>query len=413
MNRRHFLGLMTLAGASLAGCRFYPSEGLSNPCLAAGLPPALRNHDLIRQCWEGIDAGQFWDCHVHLAGLGDSDSGIWVNPEMRSLLHPVQYIQFRYYLDAACADEEEVGAHSSVDEAYVTRLQLLHRDFPPEARFMLLAFDYYHDEAGRRDAQLSAFHVPNAYAQRVAADFAGFEWIASIHPYREDSVETLAWCVQHGARAVKWLPGAMGIDPASPLCDRFYEAMARHGIPLLSHAGKEYAISVEGGQGLNNPLLLRRPLERGVRVILAHCASLGEYTDIDKGPEGPPVDSLSLFYRLAAEREFRGRIHGDLSAVTLVNRERTILERIYGREAFHEMLINGSDYPLPGIMPLISTQGFVAWGFLPQAEANVLVEIRRYNPLLYDFMLKRRLGVNGAYLDPVAFHSRRVFSDAG
>lgn len=404
--------MTALAGASLTGCRFYPAEGLSNPCFPSGLPPALREHALVSQCWEGIDAGQFWDCHVHLAGTGDSGSGIWVNPEMRSLLHPVQYTQFRYYLDAACADGGEEGLQSTVDEAYAERLRLLHGDFPPATRFMLLAFDYYHDEGGNRQTQLSAFHIPNQYARRVAADYAGFEWIASIHPYREDSVETLAWCVRNGAKAVKWLPGAMGIDPASPLCDRFYEALVRHDIPLLTHTGKEYAVSVEGGQRLNNPLLLRRPLERGVRVILAHCASLGEYDDIDKGSGGPPVDSLSLFYRLASEAQYRGRIYGDLSAVTLVNRKRSILERVFGRMDFHAMLINGSDYPLPGIMPLISTQGFVDWGFLAQAEADVMVEIRRYNPLLYDFMLKRRIAVEGARLSPVVFHSRRVFHGA-
>ncbi len=412
MNRRRFLGLLALAGASLSGCRFYPAEGMSNPCLKQGLPPQLRDHELLRQCWEGIDARQFWDCHVHLAGTGDSDSGIWVNPDMRSPWHPIQYTQFRYYLDAACVDGNELDSPGGVDAAYVERLRHLHRDFPPEARFMLLAFDYYHDGNGRKNAQMSAFHVPNSYAQRVAAAYPGFEWIASIHPYREDSVEALAWCARHGARAVKWLPGAMGIDPASPRCDRFYAALVRHDIPLLSHTGKEYAISVEGGQALNNPLRLRRPLEHGVRVILAHCASLGEYADIDRGEDGPQVDSLSLFHRLAAERRYAGRIFGDLSAVTLVNRARSILERLWGRSEFHGRMINGSDYPLPGIMPLISTQGFVDWGFLAREEAGVLVEVRRYNPLLYDFMLKRRLSIGGVRLPSAVFHSRRIFQHA-
>ena len=83
MNRRRFLGLLTLAGATLSGCRYWPSEGLHNPCLQGPSPDELLNHDLVQQCWEGIDTRQFWDSHVHLAGLGDSDSGIWINPDMR------------------------------------------------------------------------------------------------------------------------------------------------------------------------------------------------------------------------------------------------------------------------------------------------------------------------------------------
>ena len=50
-----------------------------------------------------------------------------------------------------------------------------------------------------------------------------------------------------GARAVKWLPSAMGIDPASAKCDRFYEALNRLDLPLIAHAGLEL---VPGGSGV-------------------------------------------------------------------------------------------------------------------------------------------------------------------
>ena len=63
-----------------------------------------------------------------------------------------------------------------------------------------------------------------------------------------------------GARAVKWLPSAMGIDPASPLCDDFYRTLARLDLPLISHAGTENAVHGVGRSELGNPLKLRRPL---------------------------------------------------------------------------------------------------------------------------------------------------------
>jgi mannonate dehydratase len=220
----------------------------------------------------------------------------------------------------------------------------------------------------------------------------------------------LQWCVANGARAVKWLPGAMGIDPNSQKCDLFYESLAKDGIPLLTHSGEEQAVSVSGGEGVNNPLLMRRALDHGVRVIFAHCASLGKSVDVDKGPHGPWVSNLELFYRLVAEKDYQGRVFGDISAITQVNRDKAVIEAIFNRAEWHSQLINGSDYPLPGVLPIISTQNFVDWGFIEQSEADVLAQIRRYNPLLFDFVLKRAIKINGGKLAPTVFESRRIFS---
>ena len=114
-------------------------------------------------------------------------------------------------------------------------------------------------------------------AARLHREYPGdFEWIASVHPYRENAVEALEQANKAGARAVKWLPPAMGMDPGAARCDAFYTALVRLGLPLLVHAGDEKAVHGSGRQDYGNPLLLRRPLEHGVKVIVAHCASLGQ-----------------------------------------------------------------------------------------------------------------------------------------
>jgi mannonate dehydratase len=68
-----------------------------------------------------------------------------------------------------------------------------------------------------------------------------------------------------------------------------------------------------------------------------------------------------------------------------------------------------SDYPLPGVVPLFSLRRFVKQQFLTDAQAQVLSEIRRYNPLLFDFVLKRSLVSGGQHFTPVVFESRRLF----
>ena len=60
-------------------------------------------------------------------------------------------------------------------------------------------------------------------------------------------------------------------------------------------------------------------------------------------------------------------------------------------------------------MPLFSLRRFVRQQFITDAQAQVLSEIRPYNPLLFDFVLKRSLVSGGHRFMPVVFESRRVF----
>ena len=57
----------------------------------------------------------------------------------------------------------------------------------------------------------------------------------------------------------------------------------------------------------------------------------------------------------------------------------------------HPRLVNGSDYPLPAIDPVIRTGQLVEEGFLSARERPWINEIYDYNPITFDFVLKRRL----------------------
>ena len=409
MKRRNLvLGAAALAAgaAGLAAWRYWPEQGLWNPCRAR-LPRRLAAHELVARAWQGIEPARMWDTHVHLVGSGDSGSGIWLNPRMASLLSPADYARRIFFLNAGCAHE----AKGSVDAAYVERMHNLVDGLRPGVKLMLFAFERAYDEAGNVDLEASEFYVPNEYARDTArAHPHYFEWVASIHPYRRDCVEALAQAKRAGARAVKWLPAAMGIDPASPLCDRFYAALAHEELPLISHAGEERAVLGRYAQALGNPLRLRRALDAGVRVVVAHCASMGTDRDLDRGPNGPEVESFSLFARMMDEARYRGRLFGDISAVTQTNRAGRVLARILEREDWRVRLLNGSDYPLPGLMPVYSADELVSLRLLEPAAAPVLTEIRTYNPLLFDFVLKRSLRAGEHAFDAQVFHTRDFFA---
>lgn len=406
--RRRFLGALGgVVACSVAGWSA-AKPALVNACRVA-IPPALVDSPWLRQAWSGIDPAQVWDCHVHLAGTGDGGSGIVVGPELSSPLHPLQYAQRLFYMNAGCAHRDA----GSVDASYVARLLNLVEAMPAGFKVLLFAFERFHDAAGQARPEHSTFYVPNAWAAKLAADFPkAFEWVASIHPYRPDAVDALGQAARQGARAVKWLPAAMGMDPAAPRCDAFYRALAETRLPLIVHCGEEKAAKGGDSQAFGNPLGLRRALDAGVRVVVAHCASLGQDRDLDQGANGPLRSSFALFLRLCGEERAKGLLHGDISAITQRNRSPAVLRTLIERDDLHPRLLHGSDYPLPGILPLTSPRGLARAGLLPVQAVGDLEVLRQHNPLLFDFALKRLLSWRNGSFPGAVFQTRPFFTGA-
>jgi mannonate dehydratase len=180
-------------------------------------------------------------------------------------------------------------------------------------------------------------------------------------------------------------------------------------LPLIAHGGLERAVLGREAHDFGNPLRLRRALDAGVRVVVAHCASMGEDRDLDRGATGPYVDSFSLFERMMGVAGYQNLLFGDISAMTQVNRAGPALARVVENEAWHARLLNGSDYPLPGVMPIFSVDYLVSLKMVEASAADVLREIRTHNPLLFDFVLKRHLRSNGKALTARVFETRRFF----
>lgn len=377
---------MGLLGASTLSARW----GLSRLARSAApdSPLSAETQALVDKAWEGVDPARMVDCHVHLVGMGTEGTGCYVNPRTEQpLRHPLTYLKFSIYRHAAGVEGNE-----HPDRQYRERLLSLLQSPPMRGRALVLAFDYLHDEAGKPQPGLSEFHTPNDYVLKLARENPRHVLVgASIHPYRPDAVDELERVAALGASAVKWLPNAMNIHPGSPRCDAFYRKLAELKMPLLTHAGEEQAVEADEAQSLGNPLHLRRPLDAGVKVVVAHAASLGASEDLDK--PGTAVDNFQLFMRLAKEDRAKELLHADFSALTQNNRCGEPLRELLTREDFHSRLIHGSDYPLPAINALIRTGMLEDLGYITSNERRALNELDRHNPLLFDFVLKRTLAV--------------------
>lgn len=410
MQRRHLLRgcCGALAVGLFTGLTGQPARAagkLRNPCLGAGL--GSLEEDWIAEAFDGIDATRLIDTHAHLLGTGDSGSGCTVHPSTQQWWRPMEVLRRSAILNAACVPPDV----PSVDRAYVQRLQALAEGFPAGARWWLFAFDQACDNNGHPVPDWTTFHVPNAYTQQIAQALPQrFDWVASIHPYRPDVLARLDAALAAGAVAVKWLPSAMNIDPRDARCRPFCEKLAAAGVPLIVHCGEEKAAPGAGQDELVNPLLVRHLLAHGTRVVIAHCASLGHALDVDQ-PSAPKRPAFDLFARLMDEREWEGRLLADISAVFQRNRKPAVWQTVLRRQDWHPRLMHGSDYPLPGLMPLFSMPALHRAGVLAETDIEPLKRLRAHSPLLFDFVLKRRLRLDGhahARLPAALFEARAL-----
>jgi len=347
---------------------------------------SLKAADLIKRAFEDIDPQRLIDHHTHIAGLGSGGTNAFVNPKMRSWAHPLNHLKFKVYLSAAGVEHLD-----RADAELIQRLVNLIKHIDQHGKHRLLAFDKNYRPDGSVNLEKTEFYVSNEYVFALAEEYPElFVANISVNPYRSDALEELEKWAGRGARIVKWLPNAMGIDPSDPRCDPFYQKMKQLDMTLLSHGGEEKAVEAEEDQKLGNPLLLRRALDHGVKVIVAHCAGLGDNQDLDS-PDKKRRHNFDLFMRLMEEKRYEGLVFGEISAMTQFNRIGKPLTTVLEREDLHERLLNGSDYPLPAINFLIRTRPLVKGGYISADERESLNEIYDYNPLLFDFVLKRTI----------------------
>jgi len=211
---------------------------------------------------------------------------------------------------------------------------------------VLLAMDQVYDEDGKAHPEKTHLYVPNEYLAKLAKENSRVLFGASVHPFRRDWSEELDYCLENKAVLCKWIPSSQMINPSLQRFIPFYKKLADHNLPLLCHAGPEYAIptSFELYNEFNNPEYLRTPLDQGVTVIIAHCAMpyFGVF-DTDYH------DDFDEFVKLFEEADKNNwNLNADLSAICTPFREKYVESMLEKVKTFpHRRLLYGSDYPVP------------------------------------------------------------------
>jgi hypothetical protein len=146
--------------------------------------------------------------------------------------------------------------------------------------------------------------------------------------------------------------------------------MAEAGLPLLAHTGGEHTLPVIAPQ-FSDPRILRLPLECGVKVIAAHCATKSGLTD---------AEYFHVFLDMLKEHP---NLYGDTSAFNVPLRGRHARKAVQPQVALR--LVHGSDFPVPVYGHWALLWRTISWAAYRRIQAIP-------NVLERDYQLKRAMG---------------------
>lgn len=221
---------------------------------------------------------------------------------------------------------------------------------------------------------------------------------ASVSPNRKDWEAELDFVLNDTkAVLVKLIPSAQHINLKDPKNKPFYNALADNDMPLLCHVGPEYSFP-EGirNKALDNFRHLETPLNCGVTVIAAHCAT----------PVFPLIDKNEIkeFYAFMKDANGDGKVRlwADTSALSLSTRTPFIPE-ILGTFP-PEWMVHGSDFPIP-----IDGWPHLPWITFDMTPEEYLQIVRTKNPLDRDVRIKQAHG----FSDEILANTEKVIRTNG
>ena len=301
------------------------------------------------------------DMHVHMVGNGRAGSGGWLR--LSGWHRALAGFMVRQLGLPASALEGDLESIYSEHQLKLVRESSMDS-------VVLLAHERVHDPDGTPRPDLGSMFVPNDVVLHLANAHPEFLAGVSIHPARADALAELDRCLAGGAVLMKCLPNCQNIDFTDTRYRPFWERMAAARLPLLAHTGGEHTVPVIDAK-LADPKRLRVPLECGVTVIAAHCAT-------KSGPfEQDYFDDWASMLR-----EFPN-LYGDISALVSLNRSCHLRDCL--REEIAPRIVHGSDFPVPVLGHRLWLQGWIDWHTFRRCQ-------KIPNPLERDWHFKQALG---------------------
>jgi len=279
------------------------------------------------------------DIHVHFGAPGDPAQGdpCYISEEFKN---SIAYKAFRLVTGTWLTK-------LTFEKAKEHLIRLVEKSDEVD-KCVLLALDMVYGEDGFEHlTDLTHLYASNKGVWDIVQERPDlFLFGASVHPYRPHWKDELKRCVNDwGAVLCKWIPSTQQIDLRNPKCLEFYDYLKDCHLPLLCHAGPEYAIptSNHNFDEFNNPKYLEKALQMGVTVIIPHCTLPFPPQDLTTFE---PYQELLRLIAMANPNDSIDDwpLYIDNSALLLF-RDRYIPDVLH--DIPPQRMLFGSDYPIP------------------------------------------------------------------
>ncbi len=242
-----------------------------------------------------------------------------------------------------------------LDEILAEFYETHHFGEGPVERIVLLAFDAYHDDAGRRPAwpetrkQVgSDIYTSNSFVYDVCRQHPErFLFGASVHPYRENAVACVEEVFARGACLLKWIPLHQNIDIADARTFAVLRCCARLGLPILVHYSGEFTLATQHSEF--RPIATLLDVLRQLRREGAMPTAIVAHAATPVTPFGERRSHAALLEALLGEFA-DAPLYGDIAALTSWGKV-GFLRQIARRQDLHPKLVFGTDFPVPIALP--------------------------------------------------------------
>lgn len=291
------------------------------------------------------------DIHAHAGCLDDQGATCFVSERMKKEKVAFFFSKYEALFDAFGVKKDELARKGNA-YFFDSVSERVEKSTCLDAVVMLALDGAYQLDAAEPDYANTDFMIRNSFVAEQVAKHPNLLWGASVNPMRKDFREELALASEKGAVLVKLIPPIMGIRFDSEETEvklrltEFFLLLKKYNLPLLVHVDEEGTFSKE----LENKyrdfvgvLGIRRALDLGVTVIVAHAASR-ESAVHGHGSTGNAYRDLLA---LMQEPRYNGLLYADISALpTIVTRGDHLCRVSRDFAPQPERLLWGSDFPL-------------------------------------------------------------------
>ena len=248
-----------------------------------------------------------------------------------------------------------LGPGSELDDALAKFYEAHHACPNPVDRIVLLAFDKYHDDQGRRPGlpnsrteRGSDIYTSNSLVRAVCRRYPErYLFGASVHPYRANAVACIEEVYREGASLLKWIPLHQNIDITDTRTLDVMRCCARLGLPILVHYSGEFTLATQHREYHSIVPLLKAL--RKLRDEDAIPVTIVPHVATPVAPWGERRSHNALVKALLGEFA-DAPLYADISALTSWGKV-GFLRKLAARQDLHPKLLFGTDFPIPCALP--------------------------------------------------------------